>query len=287
MVFGSWTSVYATLGTASFAAPVRWAEEALGAASFDAEDDVAGVEGAEVRAGVDREDDAAFAVCVLPDPAASISAVLVRAVFAVLVCTVFVLGALVLDAFEPVDEEPAALAPDVFDPVAFVPEVFGAAAVERFAPLLLVPFVARLPVVVRAGESAAAVFSAPASVDGEVELDGESGLLVVAERRAAPLPERLRRSAAARAIPVARSWAPARSRWAFSSSREAVSPEKNMSTGRLLPLSASELVAGRVRVRSSCSGAGVEPAPGIRAPSPRPSPRFCVMAVVLPRNVVA
>ncbi|WP_434174941.1 hypothetical protein [Brachybacterium conglomeratum] len=101
------------------------------------------------------------------------------------------------------------------------------------------------------------------------------------------LPERPavrpRRSAAARAMPVARSRAPPR---CGASSEETFSPEKNMSTGRVLDAAELPSSCGRVRVRSSCSGAGEEPAPGIRAPRPLPSPRFCVMAVVLPRNVV-
>ncbi|HJF48881.1 MAG TPA: hypothetical protein K8W24_03635, partial [Brachybacterium paraconglomeratum] len=89
------------------------------------------------------------------------------------------------------------------------------------------------------------------------------------------LPERPavrpRRSAAARAMPVARSRAPPR--WG-ASSEETFSPEKNMSTGRVLDAAELPSSCGRVRVRSSCSGAGEEPAPGIRAPRPLPSPRF-------------
>ncbi|GAA1483881.1 hypothetical protein GCM10009625_06850 [Brachybacterium fresconis] len=99
-------------------------------------------------------------------------------------------------------------------------------------------------------------------------------------------PARLRRWAAARAMSPARSGRWARSRWGRSPSREALSPEKNMSTGRSLGAASSSGDSGRTRVRSSCSGAGLDPAPGIRAPSPRPSPRFCVMAVVLPESVI-
>src|SRR5690606_26144737 len=143
--------------------------------------------------------------------------------------------------------------------------VAGALAAELFAAVLFVvrEEVERGDAVVSSAGSSAAeglVTRAPAAREDAV---------------------RPRRSAAARAMPAARAWAPARSRWARCSSAESRSPEKHMSTGRGLLDRSTD--AGRVRGRRSCSGAGAEPAPGIRAPSPRPSPRFCVMAVVLPR----
>ncbi|HLQ81728.1 MAG TPA: hypothetical protein VK122_11620 [Brachybacterium sp.] len=211
-------------------------------------------------------------------------------------------------AFEPVDFPAAAFVPSDLEPADFVPADFEAAdfvaalfVLELLVPVDLVPEdVAPEDVPLElAAEAAERVVPLPAFRDREPVRAGASAAVgcalsssgaeaaarAAAERRPPLLPVRPRRSAAARAIPVARSRAPARSRWAFSSSRETCSPEKNMSTGRTPPASPSEPAVGRVRVRSSCSGAGVEPAPGIRAPSPRPSPRFCVMAVVLPRKV--
>lgn len=97
----------------------------------------------------------------------------------------------------------------------------------------------------------------------------------------------VRRSFAARAMSPARSWESRRSRTgrsagSASSALEAEGwPEKNMSTGRPEAVR-SWSPRTVVRVRSSLSGAAAEDAPGIRAPSPLPSPRFCVMSVILP-----
>ena len=97
----------------------------------------------------------------------------------------------------------------------------------------------------------------------------------------------VRRSFAARAMSPARSWESRRSRTGRSASPASSAleaegwPEKNMSTGR--PEAVRSWSARTVvRVRSSLSGAAAEDAPGIRAPSPLPSPRFCVMSVILP-----
>ncbi|WP_241237251.1 hypothetical protein [Brachybacterium saurashtrense] len=215
--------------------------------------------------------------------------------------------------------DPALVEPELDDPAAFAVALFDLVPVEpALLPAVLFPEVlfpvAAFPEVLMPAVSADVVPFEPAFFDElrEVEerpvrlevpadeLDEEplvvscavsaatSGVpdrVVAPVRRLEAAAVRPRRSAAARAMPTARSRFPLRSRRADSS--ETDSPEKNMSTGRVAegPRSVSE--SGRVRVRSSCSGAGVAPAPGIRAPSPRPSPRFCVMAVVLPRNVVA
>ncbi|WP_241155294.1 hypothetical protein [Brachybacterium sp. EE-P12] len=124
--------------------------------------------------------------------------------------------------------------------------------------------------------------AASGSVVAPAALREEERVVVAEPPRPAVRP---RRSAAARAMPAARSRAPSEP-LCGESSEETFSPEKNMSTGRGLAAEEPPSGWGRVRVRSSCSGAGAEPAPGISAPRPLPSPRFCVMAVVLPRNVV-
>lgn len=98
------------------------------------------------------------------------------------------------------------------------------------------------------GACFAEVFFAEVSVSAGALLVLTGALLVVVGVFRAVLPVRPRRSAAARAIPVARSRAPARSRWALASVTS--SPEKNMSTGRGFA-EAPEFGAGRVRVRSS------------------------------------
>src|SRR5699024_3232610 len=185
-------------------------------------------------------------------------------------------------AFEPVDFPAAAFVPSDLEPADFVPADFEAAdfvaalfVLELLVPVDLVPEdVAPEDVPLElAAEAAERVVPLPAFRDREPVRAGASAAVgcalsssgaeaaarAAAERRPPLLPVRPRRSAAARAIPVARSRAPARSRWAFSSSRETYSPEKNMSTGRTPPASPSEPAVGRVRVRSSCSGAGVEP----------------------------
>src|SRR5699024_871107 len=121
-------------------------------------------------------------------------------------------------AFEPVDFPAAAFVPSDLEPADFVPADFEAAdfvaalfvlellaeAAERVVPLPA--FRDREPV--RAGASAAVGCALSSS-------GAEAAARAAAERRPPLLPVRPRRSAAARAIPVARSRAPARSRWAF------------------------------------------------------------------------
>ncbi len=137
-------------------------------------------------------------------------------------------------------------------------------------------------------------FADDAVDDAFVGVDGSASALAFAsslvadddavEVLARPRP---RRAAAARAMSPARSGRDRRCRpLASDSSCSTGSPEKNISTGRALdPFSpGSGSVRGWVRVRSSCSLPAGAPAPGMRAPRPRPSPRFCVISSILPKN---
>jgi hypothetical protein len=131
-----------------------------------------------------------------------------------------------------------------------------------------------------AGACFAGASSAEASAAGASE--GEATLRAATPPRAREervLREAARRSRASRAMSPAMSPRAARVRsedWPSLGS-----PEKNMSTGREeAPLSpGSADVRGWLRVRRGCSAGGVDP-PGISAPRPRPSPRFCVMSVL-------
>lgn len=137
-------------------------------------------------------------------------------------------------------------------------------------------------------------FADDAVDDAFVGVDGSASALafassLVADDDAVEVLDRPRprRAAAARAMSPARSGRERRSRpLASDSSCSTGSPEKNISTGRALdPFSpGSGSVRGWVRVRSSCSLPAGAPAPGMRAPRPRPSPRFCVISSILPKN---
>lgn len=189
---------------------------------------------------------------------------------------------------------------------AFALEVFF--AVERFEAVSAVPSDAVGALVVEVEESAVAdsadaalafaragvcfagACSAGASVAGACfagassagASEGEATLRAATPPRAREervLREAARRSRASRAMSPAMSPRAARVRsedWPSLGS-----PEKNMSTGREeAPLSpGSADVRGWLRVRRGCSAGGVDP-PGISAPRPRPSPRFCVMSVL-------
>ncbi|UEJ81374.1 hypothetical protein Bra3105_11005 [Brachybacterium halotolerans subsp. kimchii] len=128
--------------------------------------------------------------------------------------------------------------------------------------------------------SSAAAVPAGASCTGASE--GEATLRAATPPRAREervVREAARRSRASRAMSPAMSPRAARAR--SEDCPSVGSPEKNMSTGRVdAPLSpGSADVRGWLRVRRGCSAGGVDP-PGISAPRPRPSPRFCVMSVL-------
>jgi hypothetical protein len=215
------------------------------------------------------------------------------------------------------------LVPDV----AFVPDVLllpdvAFAPVEDFAPPEdFVPDVVFFVDVVFCADAAAFVdvvffrdedvvpelFVAEVDVVPEVDFasaDGAVSSSAGEEERADDVfvpagPEDLaaRRRRASRAMAPAMSSRASRSRGVGSSEPSTGAPLKNMSTGRvegedglLEPGSGRRLPVRRVP--SSVLSGVVEglvgpPAPGINAPSPRPSPRFCVMSVLTAQHCLA